>query len=172
MRGRRFCCIRPRACAGFFRFHIDGCNHALYTVITVEKLQKRMGWSRRSLCPAQTKTAGCSACRKSLAEFRARRRENHADHFSRRRVRREKYTPACKCAGCPPLADSSCAQRAAACCRKTPKEFFDSLSGPGAYCAGAAFAGVQIQKSWPGSFSFSFGANCASKASAASSLTK
>ncbi len=74
---------------------------------------------------------GCAACRKSLAEFRARRREKHADHFSRRRVRREKYTPACKCAGCPHLADSSCAQQAAACCRKTPKEFFDSLSSPG-----------------------------------------
>ena len=71
---------------------------------------------------------GSPACRKSLAEFRARRRERHADHFSRRRVRREKYTPACKCTGCPPLADSSCAQQAAACCRKTPKEFFDSLS--------------------------------------------
>ena len=69
-----------------------------------------------------------SACRKSLAEFRARRRERHVNHFSRRRVRREKYTPACKCAGCPLLADSSCAQQAAACCRKTPKEFFDSLN--------------------------------------------
>ena len=69
---------------------------------------------------------GPSACRKSLAEFRARRRERHVEHFSRRRVRREKYTPVCKCAGCPPLADGSCAQQAAACCRKTPKEFFDS----------------------------------------------
>ena len=73
---------------------------------------------------------GSPACRKSLAEFRARRRERHADHFSRRRVRREKYAPACKCAGCPQNADSSCAQQAAACCRKTPLEFFDSLRPP------------------------------------------
>ncbi len=92
--------------------------------------------SARCIKTAPAMHAGAVQRVKSLAEFRARRRERASDHFSRRRVRREKYTPACKCAGCPHLADSSCAQQAAACCRITPKEFFDSLNSPGNACRG------------------------------------
>ena len=61
-----------------------------------------------------------SACQKSLAEFRARKREIKPNHFLRRHVRRRKYFSAHKCANRPPQADGAFAQRAASTLSKNP----------------------------------------------------
>ena len=118
---RRFVFLR-RASAAFLRLRTENRKNTNCTEAAPQPEHPAYLHQAKDILP------DVSACRKSLAEFRARRRERHVDYFSRRRVRREKYTPACKCAGCPLLADRSCAQQAAACCRKTPKEFFDSLN--------------------------------------------
>ena len=78
-----------------------------------------------------------SACQKSLAEFRARRREIRSNHFPWRPVRQGKYFSARKCASCPSQTDSECAQRAASPLSESPAGVFrqpqragPSWSGP------------------------------------------
>ena len=65
-----------------------------------------------------------SACQKSLAEFRARKREIKPNHFLRRHVRRRKYFSAHKCANRPPQADGAFAQGAASTLSENPAGVF------------------------------------------------
>ena len=65
-----------------------------------------------------------SARQKSLAEFRARKREIRSHHFLRGHVRRRKYFSARKCANRPPQADGAFAQRAASTLSENPAGVF------------------------------------------------
>ena len=65
---------------------------------------------------------------KKPRRVRAHRREFSPIRFLRRHVRRRKHFSVCKCANCPPAADSECAQQAAALSKKWLCHFFDTMS--------------------------------------------
>ena len=75
-------------------------------------------FSQKSRDPQVT----ASVCRKSLAEFCARRRKNDSDHFLRRHVRRRKYNTGCKCGICVPTAHKLCAQQTASPLKRKPSK--------------------------------------------------
>ena len=60
------------------------------------------------------------SCKKSLAEFAARRRQRKCNHFLSRHVRERKYLSGCKCGICAPSAREFCAQQTASLLSENP----------------------------------------------------